>query len=115
MIRANAPVSARAKEIINFLLRCGFAVWNLFVRTLAGFSSETKACSVDTASAMRKPHKTLNVRKNMKGVSFGLMNACPSSKGCVLKRRRSAQAVQVLNQRLASQYRHTPVNRKVMK
>ena len=51
----------------------------------------------------------------MKGVSFGLMNACPNSKGCVLKRIRSAQAVHVLNQRLVSQYRHRPVNWNVMK
>src|SRR5215208_5303073 len=113
--RVSVPASATTKYVRNFLLRCGSASWNLLLRALTGLCNETNDPFGSMLSTRRKPNTMLSVRRNIKGMSLGLMKACPSSKGCVLKRTRMPQAVQLLNQRFVSQYRHRPVNWNVMK
>ena len=114
-ISANATTDASVRDVRNLIFRRGFALSNFSLMLSTGRSSDTYDSSTETASAIRNPHSTLNAKKNMKGMSLGLMNACPSKTGCVLKRSRIPQAVHKLNQRLVSQYRHNPVSWKVMK
>jgi len=64
---------------------------------------------------MQKPVNMLKVKKNINGISFGLMKAWPHIKGWVVKRSRIPQAVQGLNHRFVRAYKLTPVNWKSTK
>src|SRR5215211_2650757 len=113
--RTKTLAANTARKIKNFLRPCGSLLWSFSFRFLAGVSNETYDSFAAALSTIRKPNRTLRVRKNMKGVSLGLMKACPLSRGCVLKRIRIPQAVQMLNQRLVREYMHKPVKSRLMK